>query len=115
MVLEDYAFQVVHDPARWVRAWTDAGTAESRPDYAMAWQQAESSAKELRDALIAAGLGNAVPCLKPEVNIFGDGYLMLGMVGPGTGRRLAELIQAGLAAQRSVRARTYGPEQESGG
>jgi hypothetical protein len=96
-----------------VAAGPEPARTETAPDYASAWEAAQSSALALRDALIAAGLGKAVPCLKPEVNIFGDGMLMLGMVGPGTGRRLAELIHAGLAAQRNVRASwIYEPESE---
>jgi hypothetical protein len=90
-------------------------TEAAAPDYDQAWDAAQSSAHDMRDALITAGLRDAMPCLEPKVNIFGDGMLMLGMVGPNTGHRLAALIRAGLAAQPTRPVRAWTPDPAQGG
>jgi hypothetical protein len=35
-----------------------------------------------------------VPALKPKVNIFGDAMVQVGLIGPDTAHRLAELLAA---------------------
>jgi hypothetical protein len=61
-------------------------------DYAKGWVAANDAAERLAKALAAVGLADGMPYLKPDVNIFGTGLVMLGYITIPTARALADLL-----------------------
>lgn len=68
--------------------------------YVRGWSQARRSASMLADQLVLLGLDSDFPALAGDVNVFGDGVVQLGTVRPEAAELLAELITAGLVAER---------------
>lgn len=60
--------------------------------YVRGWAHAARATAALRTELSACGLSDALPYLRPEVNIFGVGLIELGRITPETAHALAVLL-----------------------
>ncbi|MET7476883.1 hypothetical protein ABZT17_21270 [Streptomyces sp. NPDC005648] len=67
--------------------------------YVRGWNRARQGAGALADQLVLFGLDSDFPGLEADVNVFGDGLVLLGTVRPEAAELLARLITAGLAAE----------------
>jgi hypothetical protein len=60
--------------------------------YVRGWARAERAVAALRRQLRARGLDDALPYLKADVNVFGNGFVDLGRITPETAHALANLL-----------------------
>ncbi|GGY44835.1 hypothetical protein [Streptomyces djakartensis] len=70
--------------------------------YVRGWNRARRSAGSLADQLVLLGLDCDFPGLVADVNVSGDGLVQLGAVRPEAAELLAQLITAGLEAERRI-------------
>ncbi|AEW95666.1 MULTISPECIES: hypothetical protein [Streptomycetaceae] len=75
-------------------------TAHWSPLETNEWYAARNATTTLRDVLTAAGMAREFPCLRAELNAFGQGLIELGRVSPSTAERLAELLRRAIACIR---------------
>jgi hypothetical protein len=73
----EFAFQVVSDPARWVRAW----------------REARAAVAVLRAASEAAGCADVFPELRPEISDDGKPLVYLGAADPDAVLRFIALLR----------------------
>ncbi|MFC8710640.1 hypothetical protein ACFUCQ_12035 [Streptomyces sp. NPDC057197] len=69
--------------------------------YVRGWNRARQGAGALADQLVLLGLDSDFPGLLADVNVLGDGLVQLGTIRPEAAELLAELLMAGLRAERS--------------
>ncbi|GGU45551.1 hypothetical protein [Streptomyces daghestanicus] len=68
-------------------------------NYVRGWAEARHGAESLAEQLTVLGLDTDFPGLAADVNVWGDGLVRLGAVRPDAALLLAQLIEAGTAAQ----------------
>ncbi len=66
--------------------------------YVRAWARAQHGVSELQQALSDLGHSDAMPYLRADVNVFGNGVVELGRTTPETAALLARALRA-LASQ----------------
>ncbi|MFB6788575.1 hypothetical protein ACFCWT_18120 [Streptomyces olivaceus] len=69
--------------------------------YVRGWNRARQGAGALADQLVLLGLDSDFPGLMANVNVLGGGLVQLGTIRPEAAELLAELLMAGLRAERS--------------
>ncbi|MEU4053444.1 hypothetical protein AB0F09_30170 [Streptomyces olivaceus] len=69
--------------------------------YVRGWNRARQGAGALADQLVLLGLDSDFPGLVADVNVLGGGLVQLGTIRPEAAELLAELLMAGLRAERS--------------
>ena len=61
--------------------------------YVRGWANAQHAVSILKQALSELGLDHAIPRLRADVNVFGNGIVELGHVTPQTAAILAEALK----------------------
>ncbi|MGC5365498.1 hypothetical protein ACPXCE_28140 [Streptomyces sp. DT24] len=77
-----------------------AGTLAPDIPYVRGWAEGRRAAETLAEQLIVADLADGFPSLRADVNVLGDGVVVLGQVLPKTALRLSALLAAGLLAEQ---------------
>lgn len=71
--------------------------------YVRGWSEGKRGAEALAEQLLSAGLAPEFPGLNADVNVIGEGVVVLGAIRPEAAEALTRLLAAGIAAEMTLR------------